>query len=150
MEKEERAELKKKIISLMEEMDKHQEIVVKCREEINRIDKKYKAAKVESIIERNSFLVGKYFYHQSKVQDWTYDEFFKVIELLPDFNDGTISVAVDRIEIEREDDTLTKHTYSPKVILSMSETWYGSINFNPAEMTEITEEEFNRQLVNFK
>ena len=148
MKKEE--ELKQKIISLMEEMDKHQEIVVKCREEINRIDKKYKAAKVESIIERNSFLVGKYFHHQSRVRGWTLDEFFKVNGFLTDSNDDTISVVTDRLEIEREDDVLTKHTFSTKVTLELNESWYGSLNFNPAAMVEITEEEFNRQLVNFK
>ena len=147
---EERAELKKKIISLMEEIDEHINMVAKLRGEIKELNDKSESIKVESIMETNKYLIGKCYHQQSRVHNWTYDKFFKFNGLIPDIDNGTVKVVVDRIEVVREDDILTKHIYIPKSIKNIDETWNGSIQFIPKEAIEITEEEFNRQLVNFK
>ena len=151
MEKtEERAELKRKISFLMKEMDEHLKIVVKYRGEIKELNDRCRNIKVEAIMEANKYLIGKCYHQHLSAKNWTCDEYFKVNELIPVIDDGTVNVVADRIQIEREDNILTKHDYSPKITINLDESWYDAFKFNPKEAIEITEEEFNRQLVNFK
>ena len=151
MEKtEERAELKRKISFLMEEMEEHLKIVAKYRGEIRGLNDRCRNIKVEAIMEANKYLIGKCYHQHLSAKNWTCDEFFKVNELIPIIDDGTVNLVADRIQIDREDNILTKHDYSPKITINLDESWYDAFTFNPKEAIEITEEEFNRQLVNFK
>ena len=151
MEKtEERAELKRKISFLMTEMEEHLKIVAKYRGEIRGLNDRCRNIKVEAIMEANKYLIGKCYHQHLSAKNWTCDEFFKVNELIPVIDDGTVNVVADRIQIDREDNILTKHDYSPKITINLDESWYDAFKFNPKEAIEITEEEFNRQLVNFK
>lgn len=151
MEKtEERAELKRKISFLMTEMEEHLKIVAKYRGEIRELNDRCRNIKVEAIMEANKYLIGKCYHQHLSAKNWTCDEYFKVNELIPVIDDGTVNVVADRIQIEREDNILTKHDYSPKITINLDESWYDAFKFNPKEAIEITEEEFNRQLVNFK
>ena len=151
MEKtEERAELKRKISFLMTEMEEHLKIVAKYRGEIRGLNDRCRNIKVEAIMEANKYLIGKCYHQHLSAKNWTCDEFFKVNELIPVIDDGTVNLVADRIQIDREDNILTKHDYSPKITINLDESWYDAFKFNPKEAIEITEEEFNRQLVNFK
>lgn len=151
MEKtEERAELKRKISFLMTEMEEHLKIVAKYRGEIKELNDRCRNIKVEAIMEANKYLIGKCYHQHLSAKNWTCDEFFKVNELIPVIDDGTVNLVADRIQIDREDNILTKHDYSPKITINLDESWYDAFKFNPKEAIEITEEEFNRQLVNFK
>ena len=151
MEKtEERAELKRKISFLMTEMEEHLKIVAKYRGEIRGLNDRCRNIKVEAIMEANKYLIGKCYHQHLSAKNWTCDEFFKVNELISVIDDGTVNLVADRIQIDREDNILTKHDYSPKITINLDESWYDAFKFNPKEAIEITEEEFNRQLVNFK